>query len=98
MSCNCSAARIVQVQIPGAQGGRGEKGDRGDRGEVGLTPSIQVIAETLDPGMSATAVRSGEDAAPVITFGIPRGRDGKDGQDGSSSVSTIGSSLIDNLF
>lgn len=99
MSCNCpSGARIVQVQIQGAQGGRGDQGERGERGETGLTPSIQVAAVSLAPEETATAVRSGGDETPLFTFGIPRGRDGKDGKDGTSSVETIESAFIDNLF
>lgn len=50
--------------------------DIGPQGPIGTTPSVTATATTLSPGASATAVRSGTDLAPLITFGIPKGDTG----------------------
>lgn len=43
---------------------------------------ISVAANTLAPGSVATVTKSGTDAAPVFTFGIPKGADGAKGDRG----------------
>ena len=55
---------------------KGAKGDTGNTGATGATPNISVSATTLPAGSQATATRSGTDANPIITFGIPKGADG----------------------
>ena len=98
MNCNCNGVRVVQVQIPGAQGPKGDPGADGADGKdgidgkPGITPSIEVEAVTLDADSQATVQRTGSDDSPKFTFGIPRGRDG------SSSVDSIDSASINNLF
>ena len=42
----------------------------------GTTPQITATAHTLAPGAPATVAVDGPPEAPVLTFGIPRGRDG----------------------
>lgn len=59
---------------------------RGEKGEAGVTPSISVESKTLDAGQQATVSRSGSDAAPTFTFGIPCGTDGADGADGANGA------------
>lgn len=54
----------------------------GGGGGGGVTPVISAVAETLPAGSAATVERSGPDAAPLFTFGIPRGDAGQAGADG----------------
>lgn len=93
MNCCNNGLKIIQVQVPGIQGGKGEKG------ETGKTPSISVDAETLPAGAEATVTREGTDEAPSLLFGIPKGEKGEPGESGSlTEEDVIDKSLIDNLF
>lgn len=77
---------VFVIDVSGMQGIQGEPGPQG---EPGVTPVITVAAETLPAGSQATAVRSGTDINPTITFGIPAGADGAQGapgQDGKTPV------------
>ena len=53
-----------------------------DSGFLVTHPTISVAAKTLDSGSAATVTKSGTDAAPVFTFGIPKGADGAKGDRG----------------
>lgn len=53
-----------------------------DSGFLKTHPNISVAANTLAPGSVATVTKSGTDAAPVFTFGIPKGADGAKGDRG----------------
>lgn len=53
-----------------------------DSGFLTTHPNISVAAETLSAGSVATVTKSGTDAAPVFTFGIPKGADGAKGDKG----------------
>lgn len=71
------------TDLSGAQGIQGEPGKDG---APGITPVISVKATTLEAGQDATVNQEGSAEAPVITFGIPRGKDGTNGQNGSDGV------------
>lgn len=90
---------VVVVETPGIQG---PKGDPGPRGEDGITPDIEVAIETLPAGSEATAERSGPQARPLISFGIPRGDKGEKGDKGDpgkdAEAPVIDAATIDNLF
>lgn len=58
----------------GEKGDKGDKGDTGATGATGATPNISVTATELPTGSSPTATRSGTDENPLITFGIPDGK------------------------
>ena len=53
-----------------------------DSGFLTTHPTISVADETLSAGSVATVTKSGTDAAPVFTFGIPKGADGAKGERG----------------
>nr|DAL99309.1 MAG TPA: tail repeat-like protein [Caudoviricetes sp.] len=53
-----------------------------DSGFLVTPPTISVAAKTLDSGSAATVTKSGTDAAPVFTFGIPKGDKGDRGDTG----------------
>lgn len=53
-----------------------------DSGFLTTHPNISVVAETLSAGSVATVTKSGTNAAPVFTFGIPKGADGAKGDKG----------------
>lgn len=53
-----------------------------DSGFLTTHPTISVAAKTLDSGSDATVTKSGTDAAPVFTFGIPKGAKGDRGDTG----------------
>ena len=53
-----------------------------DSGFLTTHPTISVAAKTLDSGSDATVTKSGTDAAPVFTFGIPKGAKGDRGETG----------------
>ena len=53
-----------------------------DSGFLTTHPTISVAAKTLDSGSDATVTKSGTDAAPVFTFGIPKGDKGDRGDTG----------------
>lgn len=53
-----------------------------DSGFLVTHPTISVAAKTLDSGSDATVTKSGTDAAPVFTFGIPKGAKGDRGDTG----------------
>ena len=53
-----------------------------DSGFLVTHPTISVAAKTLDSGSAATVTKSGTDAAPVFTFGIPKGAKGDRGETG----------------
>lgn len=53
-----------------------------DSGFLTTHPNISVDAITLSAGSVATVTKSGTDAAPVFTFGIPKGADGAKGDKG----------------
>ena len=55
-----------------------------DSGFLTTHPTISVAAETLSAGSVATVTKSGTDAAPVFTFGIPKGADGAKGDKGDT--------------
>ena len=58
----------------GEKGDKGDKGDTGATGATGATPNISVTATELPAGSLPTATRSGTDENPLITFGIPDGK------------------------
>ena len=74
---------------------KGDKGDIGETGQTGATPSIAVTATQLSEGSQPTATRSGTDANPIITFGIPKGDKGDTGA-GVPSGGTTGQFLRKN--
>lgn len=52
------------------------------KGPPGSTPTISIgTVSTLEPGQNATVTKSGTDAAPVFSFGIPKGQQGEPGDD-----------------
>ena len=53
-----------------------------DSGFLTTHPTIAVVAKTLDSGSAATVTKSGTDATPVFTFGIPKGDRGDTGPRG----------------
>lgn len=55
-----------------------------DSGFLTTHPNISVAAKTLSAGSVATVTKSGTDAAPVFTFGIPKGADGAKGDKGDT--------------
>lgn len=57
----------------------GTDGTNGTNGTNGVTPNIAVSATQLSAGSLPTATRSGTDANPIITFGIPKGDTGATG-------------------
>lgn len=69
---------------------------RGDRGPTGATPDISVRVTGLPYGSSPTVSESGTPEAPIITLGIPAGRNGDpgtpgtNGEDGKTPNITIG--------
>lgn len=67
-------------------GAQGIQGEPGKDGAPGITPVISVKVTTLEAGQDATVNQEGSAEAPVITFGIPRGKDGTNGQNGSDGV------------
>lgn len=64
----------------GAKGDKGEKGEKGDRGTDAITPVFQVgNVESVDYSQSAHVEINNENPAlPVLSFYIPKGKDGKD--------------------
>lgn len=88
---NLKGARGEQG-VPGKDGADGQDGAQGADGRPGVdgvTPSIKVAATTLAPGSAATVSRSGDDAAPTFTFGIPRGDTGAKGEIGKTPVISV---------
>ena len=77
----------LSLGIP--KGDKGDPGDPGTPGAPGATPNISVAATALPSSDDPTATRSGTDLNPLITFGIPAGKDGTDGDDGFSPVVTV---------
>lgn len=63
---------------------KGPPGKDGINGADGITPDISVQAEALPAGSIPTAVRSGPDSQPLITFGIPKGDPGGKGDKGDA--------------
>lgn len=64
----------------GAPGTPGKDGNPGTPGADGVTPSFTVgSTTTLSPGSNATVTLGGTKENPVLSFGIPRGRDGQGG-------------------
>lgn len=55
-----------------------------DSGFLVTHPTISVAAKTLDSGSAATVTKSGTAAAPVFTFGIPKGDKGDKGDRGDT--------------
>ena len=70
----------------GAAGKDGTQGPQGEKGADGITPAITVSATTLEPGSEATVTKSGTDAAPNFTFGIPKGEKGDKGDKGETGA------------
>lgn len=64
----------------GETGPKGEKGDKGDRGTDGSTPVFSVDkTETLSSSEEAyVEINTQTPETPVLSFYIPRGKDGKD--------------------
>ena len=58
----------------------------GNTGPTGATPNISVSATELPEGSAPTATRSGTDANPTITFGIPKGATGAKGDTGPTGA------------
>ena len=58
----------------------------GNTGAIGATPNISVSATDLPAGSTPTATRSGTDANPTITFGIPTGATGDTGATGETGA------------
>ena len=55
----------------------GQPGGKGDPGDPGATPDISIgTVSTLEPGEDATVTIGGTAAAPVLSFGIPKGAKG----------------------
>ena len=71
----------------------GINGTNGTNGTNGVTPNITCTATQLAEGASPTATRSGSDANPIITFGIPKGDTGATGP-GVPAGGTTGQVLI----
>lgn len=80
--------QILIYAAKGAKGDKGDTGSQGPQGPIGLTPNIKVVTDTLEAGKAATAVRSGTDEAPIITFGIPVGAKGEKGEDAGFGTPT----------
>ena len=53
-------------------GNTGATGAQGNPGATGATPNIAVNATALPAGSQPTATRTGSNANPIITFGIPQ--------------------------
>lgn len=78
------------MRVPGIQGAKGEDG---------ITPDIDVKAETLPAGSPAQVSKSGSLENPLFTFGIPQGEKGDKGDNGEiSDLDVIDNNVIDNLF
>lgn len=54
------------------------------------SPAINVATQNLPAGSSATVIKTGTDAAPVFTFGLPKGDKGEKGADFLPVVTTAG--------
>ena len=65
-----------------AEGQKGDTGEMGVKGDTGAVPSISVEVTGLSAGSVPTVSRSGTDAAPLLTFGIPKGDRGEKGDTG----------------
>lgn len=63
------------------QAKHGKQGVQGATGATGATPNISVSATKLPAGSNPTATRTGTDANPIITFGIPSSDSGGGGGD-----------------
>ncbi|MDV3199953.1 MAG: hypothetical protein Q8889_02400 [Candidatus Phytoplasma australasiaticum] len=68
----------------GADGAAGATGATGAAGATGATPSITPAATALAAGAAPTVTKTGTDAAPTLTFGIPAGATGATGQTGQT--------------
>ena len=66
--------------IQGPQGKPGIQGSQGEPGKDGVTPVISVEATQLAYDQPISVVKSGTDAEPHFTFGIPAGQPGKDAE------------------
>ena len=66
--------------IQGPQGEQGVPGPQGEPGKDGATPVITVEATQLAYDQPISVVKSGTDAEPHFTFGIPAGQPGKDAE------------------
>lgn len=66
--------------IQGPQGEPGVQGPQGEPGKDGVTPVITVEATQLAYDQPISVVKSGTDAEPHFTFGIPAGQPGKDAE------------------
>lgn len=66
--------------IQGPQGEPGVQGPQGEPGKNGVTPVITVEATQLAYDQPISVVKSGTDAEPHFTFGIPAGQPGKDAE------------------
>ena len=61
-------------------------------------PAITVSATTLEAGNEATVTKSGTDAEPVFTFGIPKGEKGADGANGADAgISSVTATVDANV-
>lgn len=66
--------------IQGPQGEPGVQGPQGEPGKDGVTPVITVEATQLAYDQPISVAKSGTDAEPHFTFGIPAGQPGKDAE------------------
>ncbi len=55
-----------------------------------VSPTITAVTQNLPAGSSATVTKTGTDAAPVFTFGLPKGDKGEKGADALPVVTIAG--------
>lgn len=73
------------------------KGPKGDTGDTGATPNISVTVTQLPEGSSPTVTRTGTDANPTLTFGIPKGDTGATGATGETGAPGATGNGISNI-
>lgn len=71
-----------QVTVGNVRGNTGARGATGATGPTGPAPDMTVVVESLAAGSEPTVWKSGTNAAPTITLGIPDGEKGDQGVPG----------------
>lgn len=76
--------------LVGSVGPEGPQGEPGPQGIPGTPPQMRIgRVDTLNPEQDAYVNITGTPSVVVLSFGIPRGRDGESGTGGTSDYSTL---------
>ena len=76
--------------LVGSVGAEGPQGEPGPQGIPGTPPQIRIgRVDTLAPEQNAYVNITGTPSVVVLSFGIPRGRDGESGTGGTSDYSAL---------